>query len=78
MNNWISCEDKFPKIGEPVLVITKDNNFYILSYHWVKQRIMGEMKNLYYSWQSRDIDDFELSLEKVTHWMPLPNPPEKK
>ena len=62
-NGWISCEDKLPEYGIPVLVV----------YHGVVQNTtyfldIGEWREAY-----GDSDSMPKSF--VSHWQPLPEPP---
>ena len=75
MTSWISVEDRLPDCGEIVLGALQ---------HW-------DTKNYYYdviekvdeddcSWRVWDIGyQSEVSHDyDITHWMPLPSPPEDK
>jgi Protein of unknown function (DUF551) len=60
---WISVEDRLPELGESVLIWDgqcRRVGFYLKT---------GEY---YYYWESTD-DEYPLD---ITHWMPLPEPPE--
>ena len=61
MNEWISVKDRLPGIGEPVI-------FYIPALG-VKPGFMAPL------WAYTE--DTEIPREDVTHWMPLPPPPEE-
>jgi hypothetical protein len=65
---WISIEERLPQEKERVLVLEKEEHgdpFFI-------------------SIANRDEDEFwlddgpALELDKITHWMPLPEPPNEK
>jgi len=64
MNEWISVEDSSPNMGEVVLIFGADE-YPIPAYrtnHPVKPR-----------WNDYASDEW---VTGVTHWMPLPEPPE--
>lgn len=67
---WISIDDKKPNIKEGVLVCL--NNGFITVAYLVETEIA-------YNWQIfGDLDTFLVDKkDKVTHWMPLPEPPKK-
>jgi len=62
MSEWISVKDKLPKPSTEVLIFIYD----ILALGYMESD--GEWWN--------DADEKEHS-ESVTHWMPLPEPPEE-
>ena len=70
MSNWISVEDRLPKNNECVLVFAND----IIS-NWMltlEAYICPEYDS--FDWIQLDGEDFPCI---VTHWMPLPEPPEQ-
>ena len=80
MTDWISIEDKKPAIDEIVLVwLPKQRTFVCLRYdpnrnvkNWVSH-VWYEEPN--WSFKARDAGQFMPIVEPVTHWMPLPEPP---
>jgi hypothetical protein len=62
-NKWIKCSEKTPPLGEEVLVYTSSDTLEL-------------------AWHDPDFPPYMFRdgwLDKVTgvtHWMPLPNPPE--
>ena len=70
MSDWIKCSERLPNVGERVL--------------------MNVGKSVFEGWHDGRIwvryDDFdespasfeELMCKRVTHWMPLPEPPEEE
>ena len=81
--DWISTEEKLPKLREDVLVLAyyEDKGYAILQawrespfsddkWLWLHLTQDGELWN-------QDID-FELVVGKVTHWMPIPDYPNEK
>jgi hypothetical protein len=61
LSDWISIDDRLPKICDDVIVFSDDKYQidigFVVNGKWFSDR--GE-------------------LHTVTHWMPLPNPPEDK
>lgn len=62
---WISVEEKLPECGENVLVCVKNG----VDYDWV----MVDCRDTHGEWLE-NADSLE---HTVTHWMPLPEPPEE-
>lgn len=63
MDNWISVEDGLPENGDDVLVYTSDEYVSLGEYSNRKWRVYGTP---YFD-----------PIAHVTHWMPLPKPPQK-
>ena len=70
LNEWVSVEDELPDFDTPVLVYVKDifDNKSIINI--TKYTITYDLTN---NWLG-----YENSSFKITHWMPLPKPPEKE
>lgn len=69
MPSWISVKDRLPELGEEVLVY----------YHWINPPEKGSIGK-----DSMHIRDISMNPVwkkhpggKVTHWMPLPEPPKE-
>ena len=69
-NEWVSVEEKLPDFDTPVLVYVKDifDNKGIINI--TKYTITYNLTN---NWLG-----YENSSFKITHWMPLPEPPGKE
>ena len=67
MGEWIKCSERMPEEGEAVLVyddLRQVHEGYYLRY--------GD----YVSWVIHSYDSSYYDEANVTHWMPLPEPPE--
>lgn len=64
--NWISVKDSLPAIGGQYIV-SKDG--FVFSAEFVPAA--GGIKSFW-------CGTFTNNIEKVTHWMPLPEPPEEE
>lgn len=86
MSEWISVNDDLPNEDEVVLAAVKKKSFNSDEYVYMpatyesgersEERLVGNgwYEDRYYGYYD-DIYDREI-LDEVTHWMPLPNPPE--
>lgn len=74
MSEWISVKDSLPVAGVPVLVT------YLGCYD--SQPYCDAIANIKYGdwcwWESYDSDNNEKIKVVITHWMPLPTPPEEE
>ncbi len=66
---WIPVEKRLPEDGKPVLCAT-DVGVEVL---W-----LGEQPRFWLSEQGYAFDNRDPKTANVTHWMPLPEPPEAK
>lgn len=64
MSEWIKCSDEMPEENSKVIAFTA----------------YGEMIfDMHYKWEKYDnewMSEYTLWRGRVTHWMPLPEPPE--
>lgn len=71
VNRWIPCCERMPENGQRVLIYSRSGRFFDVTYH-VHEHIpyrcfqINKMFGKTYAWDESD----------VTHWMPLPEPPE--
>lgn len=64
-HHWISVEDELPKDYESVLAAVGGNHFAFVG-------ICLNKKTWYCNIQNKSVE-----IEGITHWMPLPQPPQK-
>ena len=75
MSEWISVKDKLPKADGVYIVYVQDENSPASEGVWydnvvvVAEYAFGE-----WTWRENS-NDFDIT-DIVTHWMPLPEPPE--
>jgi len=69
MSNWISVKDRLPDKDGSYLIAIKDNLSY---YSVIRDFRVKDNKFGINSWF------VETSDRKITHWMPLPEPPERE
>lgn len=67
--NWISVKDRLPEDEEAVLVYYRFDDESKMSFYGILTYYVDEP---YPHWQHEGIG------LKITHWMPLPEPPEAK
>ena len=78
MEKWISVQDRFPEVHEEVLVfaVDKDNPngepVYALTAMREYRTLNGPVKSWIQPWQYFNAN------YRVTHWMPLPEPPKEE
>lgn len=70
VNRWIPCSERFPSDSSYVLCSGRDG-MGILRY--VGEKWLDE-NGIAYSWL--DENGLSYSVNEITHWMPLPEPPE--
>ena len=73
MSEWQSIETA-PRDGKNILVALhfKNGKYWGLDIIWWNER-WNEWESAGYDWRYADDDD-----ERITHWMPLPEPPTLK
>lgn len=70
MAEWISAKEQLPDFGEKVIIAfpSSGGNGYTIDMGWCVDDGSG-----HHSWYSVG---FEIHHDIVTHWMPMPDPPE--
>ena len=63
---WIPCSERMPEAGTPVLIYA------------CKHRVTAYYDNCKNLFRLTENDNLYYIAEYVTHWMPLPEPPEKE
>ena len=69
VNRWIPCSERLPEIWKEVLVVLNSNGYQ--SIH------IGEMQESG-DWMVSGEFWYDKGDPALTHWMPLPEPPEKE
>lgn len=64
MNEWIQVKDALPPMGKKVLVAFHDSGGSVVDAAWLCSN---------FEW---DVANWEVPNSLITHWMPLPQPPE--
>lgn len=59
---WIPVSDRLPPNYKPVLALNSRGEYGIA---W------------YYCWWNSREEDYQFDVSKITHWMPLPEPPKE-
>jgi len=67
-NEWISVEERLPELGQEILVIDSDNTV-VTDVHYFED---GFNLHPYGYYNDRRL------LTGITHWQPLPTPPQPK
>jgi len=71
MSEWISVDDKLPPYGDPVIIFGSgvvQNVTYMLD-GW------DDTPDWFEPFHFDHGDDNKVRWDKITHWMPLPEPP---
>jgi len=71
-NNWIKCSDRLPDNGKRVLFVCKDLNKILMGHH-IRNGLM-QFQPLINGMESSD--PHSPIIIDMTHWQPLPAPPE--
>jgi hypothetical protein len=71
---WISVKDSLPKLNEPCLLY---KNYDTVTYFGLKNKIMIGQRKHSDHFVSVEFKYSDVPIEFVSHWMPLPKPPEE-
>lgn len=69
VNRWIPCSESLPEVWKEVLVVLNSNGYQSIN--------IGE-KQEEGSWMIGGEFWYEKDDPRITHWMPLPEPPESE
>ena len=72
---WISIDDRLPDTGELVAVIYGDSRVTLARHIKTTTNRASSPWGFQYGWKS---PDESCKLHDVTHWQPLPKPPERE
>jgi hypothetical protein len=83
-NDWISVKERMPDINDSVLIYSQSAGMYLAHLYDVNEYGRKSARKHKDKWPIRlewRIEDYccygSLMLNEVTHWMPLPKPPEE-
>lgn len=75
MDGWIKIEDRLPdNVGEYIVYAQDENSSANEGIWWENVVIVAEYAFGEWTWRENS-NDFDIT-DIVTHWMPLPEPPE--
>ena len=69
---WIKCSSRMPEDDDSVLVYSRKFETFSIAFHMGKNRVMKE------GWYVIEENGYAGNIRHVTHWMPLPEPPEEE
>lgn len=76
MGEWISVKDRLPELFKDVLTCDVDGKIII---NWLDElEVDGKITINWLDELEEDICYFAYAGKTVTHWMPLPEPPEEE
>lgn len=72
--NWISVKDRLPEPHTDILLFFGSDDMAVASYHPIFKQWGRQTNNV---WVIDNGDDISATIElnRPTHWMPLPEPP---
>ncbi|EQA3420201.1 DUF551 domain-containing protein [Cronobacter dublinensis] len=75
MSEWIKCSERMPENDDYVLVADFDAHYTSCEPNYQIACYGDWFKNNYPSWDNGD--GLGVNLKTITHWMPLPAPPDE-
>lgn len=70
---WIKCSERMPKYDYPIIICTTDGDVMAAWFRvWTHVHDLGEVR----AFEDEEGVSFTIYPANVTHWMPMPNPPE--
>ena len=76
MMEWIKCNERLPKIDDDYLTLVVDNGnskkCKVQRFYKIPRKLEGMFVDSFSNWELTSWDD-----NIVTHWMPLPIPPQE-
>ena len=75
MGEWIKCSERMPKAETPVLVML-NGEIRVAELRWDRPTYEETYKPFRYWDDPYDDDGQDWEVFDITHWMPLPEPPE--
>lgn len=76
MSEWIKCSENLPESGEPVLIRLDNGVHQVGALFWDEPVQPEETFEPYRYWDDQDNDGSGWNSDRITHWMPLPDPPQ--
>jgi hypothetical protein len=77
MSEWISVKDRLPNPNEKVIVYNAENDGTFFARRLVSRfEWWDSVTKEYINWRWLPYGYTNIMLDAVTHWMPLPEPPE--
>ncbi len=74
---WIKCRESLPETICPVLIFTVSNKIYIAELDYKNDDLPSfYVTYLNFVCDCGKINEEEFLISEVSHWMPLPKPPE--
>lgn len=74
---WISVKDRLPEKDGKYLVCVGDSGYYKIAAFSTDKTKENTYTERGYGWSDYDCDYGFYEVKRVTHWMPLPEPPKE-